>query len=340
MNSKSFCEIMATAGPTMESIETISKAICAGVSSFRLPIGLRSRDTTQYFYNIREASKICKNDVEVCIDLPSSRPRISDMEEFDLFEGKEILIYDPVGDDIGNRSIEKAPLPGLTDFIDKLSKDKRITFRDGSICFTIEEVYHTYIKVICQYAKKPLKPLSSSSFPDSAIEYRPILSEDIEILKKMASKGLTPDWIIISFTSSKDQIDAVKKTIKNIWESPIQIMAKIETQQGVENINEILNNCDGIMVGRGDLAGNIEPYKLPKYQEYLVSKAHEANKVAVVGTEIMECMAETGIVNRAELSDMYLLKQQKVNAAMLSRETGNSAYAFNCINLMKQIFNS
>lgn len=330
-------KIMATAGPTMEEVEQIKKAIQAGAMNFRINMGLRSRELHKYFRNIRLASEQIGQKVKVLLDMPTSRPRIGKMEPMDLTAGESVTLVDRK--EVLDSDTGIIPLDGLVDIIPFLEKGHRILFRDGKVVFLIREIVNSEaVSVECLKATTILRPLRSSTFPDSDVSFNPLLSEDLAFFEKFAVDSLVPDYVSLSFASDTKQIQTLQDVVHSYWKNDdVKIIAKIETKKGLKNFDEILQVSDGVMVARGDLVLNVPPYSLPKIQEVLVEKTNIANKISIVATEMFEQFAVNGIVNRAELSDVALAVRQQADIVMLSRETGNSNYPIETVELIHRL---
>ncbi len=226
---------------------------------------------------------------------------------------------------------------GFESVINLLKENDRIFFRDGKIQLRVKDINLAERKVsaLCYNSTTDLRTNCSCVFPDTDIIYQPIVDLDIQALERLRKSGLSPDWFALSFASDKASVKMMRDLAEKFWLSKrIKVMAKIETKKGIDHIKEILQESDGIMVARGDLLLHIPPVKLPRVQEYLVEMAKKYRKVSVVATEFLEIFATTGIVNRAELSDIALGARQKATALMLSMESANSHYSKECLELM------
>lgn len=169
-------------------------------------------------------------------------------------------------------------------------------------------------------------------------KFKPIDEIDVEYLKKMKDEGMCPNRVAISFAATAEQIEQVRRVLKEIWPgNRIEIICKIESRLGVKNIDILLENSDGIMIARGDLLLCINPFEMPRIQLELAEKCIASGKILIIATEFFERYAETGIVNRAELSDVALAIRQGADSIMLARETGNSKYNFGCVALIGAI---
>jgi pyruvate kinase len=114
-------------------------------------------------------------------------------------------------------------------------------------------------------------------------------------------------------------------------------MAKFETRTAVQCAADIIKDADGVMVARGDLGLAVGYIQLPGVQEQLVAAAREAGKPVVVATQILEGFAETGLPQRAELSDLSLIARQRADVIMLGKETVFSPRPLECIRFAREI---
>lgn len=334
MNSLKDTKIMATMGPTLSDKESVARMLQSGVKCFRIHMGLRTRDLCGYFKNALDVASILEEKIEVILDLPSSRPRVGNMESFTYVKGDNV-VFEDINESRDNSIV---PLPTLSLLTEFLKVGDRILFRDGRIIFKILKVNENSIETVCERAVVEMRQLSSCAFPDSQILFDPIVQADMKYLTKMCEMGMEPQWIALSFTSDKKQIQLVREVYNKVWgNNKVKIMAKIESKRGLDNIDEIIEVADGIMIARGDLLLCVEPDELPFIQEKLVRKCKKYNKIVVVATEFFEKHAETGIINRSELSDVYLAAKQKSDYIMLARETGNNPYIDECIKIISKI---
>ena len=316
-------EIMATIGPTLEKTEDRQQAIKAGARWFRLPCGYRQRPHLQNSLAISAASKSVGIPVQLLLDLPSSRPRTGTMQELRLSVGDRVLFWDPedgVAEPAQN-GILHVPLPGLTALICKLKTNHRMWFCDGRLSFIIEELHHGSVLVHMEKGAIPLKSSNSIFLPDSPSPFAVMTSEDRALLQSFGEKNLRPDWIALSLVGSPEDVICARKETREHLGVETKIMAKFETEQALNWIDEIIAEADGVMVARGDLGLAVGYIRLPEAQEMLVAAARQAGKPVVVATQTLEVFAETGLPQRAELSDLSLIARQRADAVMLGKET-------------------
>ena len=147
------------------------------------------------------------------------------------------------------------------------------------------------------------------------------------------------DFIAASFTQRADDIIQIKKLLEK-HKSKIGIIAKIENQEGLDNIDEILEEADGIMVARGDLGVEVEPQKIPHLQKRLIKKANLAGKPVITATQMLESMTHNLRPTRAEVTDVANAILDGTSAVMLSGETAAGEYPVETVAMMTSIANS
>jgi len=165
--------------------------------------------------------------------------------------------------------------------------------------------------------------------------YLPSLTEKDRIFIKMAvDNGV--DFIAHSFVRSKQDVLDVQAVL-NEYKSSIKIIAKIENAEGVENIDEILENVYGIMVARGDLGIEIPYERIPGIQKMMISKCINARKPVIVATQMLHTMITNPRPTRAEVSDVASAIYSQTDALMLSGETANGKYPVEAVKTMSRV---
>lgn len=129
------------------------------------------------------------------------------------------------------------------------------------------------------------------------------------------------DFIAQSFVRNADNIKELREYLDELGGTEIKIIAKIENQEGIDNISEIIDAADGIMVARGDLGIEVPIEKLPTYQAQIVKETLSKGKFTIIATHLLESMIENPFPTRAEVNDIYNSVMQRSDAVMLSGET-------------------
>lgn len=142
------------------------------------------------------------------------------------------------------------------------------------------------------------------------------------------------DFIAMSFVRSKENVEELRTYLKELGGEHIKIISKIENQEGIENLSEIIEASDGIMVARGDLGIEVPIEKLPTYQANMVRDTLAAGKFTIIATHLLESMIENPFPTRAEVSDIYNSVMQRSDAIMLSGETAAGMYPIESVKVM------
>jgi pyruvate kinase len=332
-------DIMATVGPTLETKADLRRAIESGAGWMRLPCGYRQRPHVENAQSVQAAAAEAGIPVQLLLDLPSSRPRTGRMTELRLAEGDRVVFWD--SELAGSAPVQNGclpvPLPGVAELAPKLAPRQRMWFCDGRINFVVDEIRGQTVVAQMVLATAPLKSSNSLFLPDNPSVFSPITGEDRDLLKAFAAAGVVPDWIALSLIASPADVCDGRKETRELLGKEVRIMAKFETEAAVDCAEAIIAVADGIMVARGDLGLAVGYMRLPETQERLVEAARRAGKVAVVATQVLEGFAETGIPQRAELSDLSLIVQQRADVVMLGKETVFSPRPIECICLAREV---
>ena len=331
--------IMATIGPTLEKEEDLIRAIGAGARWFRLPCGYRQRPHVENALAVRSAATKAGISVQLLLDLPSSRPRTGTMQELRLAPGHEVVFWDPgtLADAPSQNGAIPVPLPGLADVLPKLQAGQRMWFCDGRLRFVLGKVGESCILARMVEGSVPLKSSNSLFLPDSASPFATITPPDRALLSALAAHEVLPDWIALSLIASPEDMRTGRAEAREHLHKDVRLMAKFETTAAVDCATAILKESDGMMVARGDLGLAVGYVRLPEVQERLMQAARRAHKVAVVATQVLETFAETGLPQRAELSDLSLIARQRADAVMLGKETVYSPRPIECIQLATDV---
>jgi pyruvate kinase len=334
-------EIMATVGPTLEKPEDLVLAIETGARWFRFPCGYRQRPHVENVRSVRTAAAQVGIPVQLLLDLPSSRPRTGSMPELRLAVGDHVLFWDPEvssqAPGPGEDSATAVPLPGLTELLDKLAPKQGMWFCDGRLKFVVERVGQETVLACMAQGTVPLKSSNALFLPDSPSPFATVTVQDRSLWRALAEAQLLPDWVALSLIGSAEDVRTGRREARTHLGSDIRVMAKFETAAAVACREAIIAEADGIMVARGDLGLAVGYVRLPEVQEQLVAAARRVGKVAVVATQVLEVFAETGLPQRAELSDLSLIARQRADAVMFGKETVYSPRPIECIRLAREV---
>lgn len=144
------------------------------------------------------------------------------------------------------------------------------------------------------------------------------------------------DFLAVSFAESAKQIKQIRKELPK----KIKIISKIETRKGFNNLNELITECDGIMVARGDLGRHVPFHELPIFQKLIIRRCNRRNKFVITATEMLLSMVNSKIPERAEVSDVANAILDGSNAVMLSEESAIGKYPVLTVQTMAKVINS
>ncbi len=219
-------------------------------------------------------------------------------------------------------------------FSDEVSVGDRILIDDGDVELAVVDKDDQGLK--CEIRNDGfILGRKSINLPGVKIQNLPSLSEkDIEFIKFAADNDV--EFIAHSFVRRKEDVQSIQD-ILNANNSRIKIIAKIENQEGVDNIDEILDHVYGIMIARGDLAIEIPAQKIPIIQKNLVKKCIERRKPVIIATQMLQSMIHSPRPTRAEVSDVANACLDRTDAVMLSGETASGKYPLESLQMMATI---
>ena len=305
--------------PASDSLEMIESLMRAGVNVFRLNF---SHGSHEYHYDvlqrIREAEKNTGLFVGVLQDISGPKIRVGKLEEDFELEANDIVEF--VQEEI--TGIEVSPKHYRTcinqpSILSQLSIGEFIYLYDGMIRTQVIEVTSNAVKVRVENSGK-LSSRKGVNFPSTHLGIDVLTPKDREDMLWGVENGV--DFMAISFVQdAQDMKNARKIIIDNGGE--VQLFAKIEKFDAVENIDEILEYSDGLMVARGDLGIEVPYEDVPTLQKMLIKKANEASKPVITATQMLLSMTTQVRATRAEISDIANAVIDGTDVVMLSEES-------------------
>jgi pyruvate kinase len=216
------------------------------------------------------------------------------------------------------------------EFVASLEVGKSIMIDDGEIELMVVEKHDKYL--ICKVMNQGMiKPRKSINLPGSKVRLPSLSDKDLEYIDFSIQHDI--DFIAHSFVRDKHDVLAIQEILDK-HNSKIKIIAKIENQEGVDNIDEILDHVYGIMVARGDLAIEVPAEKIPGIQAKLVAKCINKRKGVIVATQMLHSMIENPRPTRAEITDIANAVFSGTDAIMLSGETAYGKYPLEAVRTM------
>lgn len=174
--------------------------------------------------------------------------------------------------------------------------------------------------------------------PKTILNIPALKEKDYKDLEYAVRAGF--DFVAGSFVRSKDDVMAIRNELDKNGGKDIKIISKIENQQGLDNIKEIIELSDGIMVARGDLSVEVPMEIVPIYQKNIIRYCNEAGKPVIIATQMLESMINNPLPTRAETSDVANAVYDRASAIMLSGESAVGKYPVRCVETMSKIARS
>ena len=280
---------------------------------------------------VKEVREELQLPIAILLDTKGPEYRIKTFEKGRIFLSDGDRFTFTADEIVGNEEKVSVNYPNLPK---ELSKGDTILLNNGLLVFEVIEVLGNDIvcDVICG---GELSDRKSMSFPGKVMK-QPYLSEqDKKDIKFGVENDI--DYIACSFVSCKQDLMDVRAYLNEIGADGIELIAKIENQSGVDNIDEICECCDGIMVARGDMGVEIPFEHLPAIQKKLITKCRLLGKRVIIATEMIESMITNSRPTRAEISDIANAVYDGTSAIMLSGETAAGKYPIQAVKTMAKI---
>jgi pyruvate kinase len=326
-------KIVATIGPASESPEKIEKLINAGVNVFRLNFSHRDQNYHgKVFETIREVSKKLNIPIGILQDLAGPKIRVDEVKKpFIVNPGEIVEIWKEkvIGEKRDRISILSIDTPQV---LNDLRPQDLVCLADGSIRLRVISI--TAQKVLTEVMQGgTISSRKGVNFPGAKLSIPAFTEKDKKDLIFGLELGV--DFVALSFVNSKDDVTRCKDIV-NAFGSGQPVFAKIETKNGLMNIDSILEVADGIMVARGDLGVEIPVEKVPIEQKRLVEKARAHCKPVIVATQMLNSMIHSSTPTRADVSDIANAVIDGADALMLSDETAIGEFPFESVICMSK----
>ena len=325
-------KIVCTIGPASESEEILAGLCRAGMNVARMNF---SHGTHEDHRRRMEAVKRVRSELDLPIAImldtkgPEYRIKTFKNGKITLEDGDKFIFT--TNETEGNEEIVSVNYPHLPD---ELCEGDTILLNNGLLSFAVEEIRGTDIitRVVCG---GELSDRKSMSFPGKVMKQEYLSEQDKSDIRFGLENGV--DYIACSFVSCKQDLIDVHNYLREIDADNIELIAKIENQSGVDNIEEICECCDGIMVARGDMGVEIPFERLPAIQKKLITKCRLLGKRVITATEMLESMINNPRPTRAEISDIANAVYDGTSAIMLSGETAAGRYPVRAVQVMARI---
>lgn len=325
-------KIVCTIGPASESVEKLSQLMEAGMNVARLNFSHGDFDEHgARITNIREAAGKLGKTVAILLDTKGPEIRTQTLEGgvAELQAGEELIIS--MEEVIGDNKKISVTYPGL---IEDVHVGSKILLDDGLIELEVTHIGSNELttKIL---NSGTLKNKKGVNVPNVSVKLPGITEKDAKDIEFGIQQGV--DFIAASFVRRATDVLEIREILEKHNAQSIQIIPKIENQEGVENIDEILAVSDGLMVARGDLGVEIPAEEVPLVQKMLIKKCNELGKPVITATQMLDSMQRNPRPTRAEASDVANAIFDGTDAIMLSGETAAGTYPVEAVQTMHKI---
>ena len=325
-------KIICTIGPASSDADTFAAMCRAGLNVARLNFSHGTHEEhKQKLDMIKRVREELGLPIAIMLDTKGPEYRIK------TFKNGEIMLHD--GDDFtfttreveGDETIVSV---SYSDLARDLEVGDTILVNNGLVIFRVTSIDGDDIHCTVVVGGK-LSNRKSMSFPGKVLKQEFLSEQDKSDLLFGIENGV--DFVAASFVSCRKDVADMKTFLKENGGENIDIIAKIENQSGIDNIEDICSECEGIMIGRGDLGVEVPYTELPAIQKYLITKCRLLGKRVITATEMLESMIYNPRPTRAEISDVANAVYDGSSAIMLSGESAAGNYPVQTVQTMASI---
>lgn len=325
-------KIVCTMGPAVSTPEQIDALLAAGMNVARLNFSHGTHEEHGKMIDLlKEARQRAGIPLAIMLDTKGPEIRLGRLKEAQVYleEGSYLwLVREHVEGDKDQITLTPATV------FEGLKKDMVVLLDNGYIISHIVDVSERGIKVKIDHGGF-VKSTKGVNIPGADLDLPALTEKDIDDIQFGCKKDI--DLIAASFVRSAEHMIGIKKLLEEAGRPDINVIAKIENRQGVQNLDSIIQVADGIMVARGDLGVELPLTQVPKLQKLMIRKSYVAGKPSVTATQMLESMITNPRPTRAEASDVANAIYDSTSAVMLSGETAIGKYPIEAVKVMRAI---
>ena len=328
-------KILATIGPACSDVETIKTLMRSGMDAARINFSHGTYERhTETVNKVKAAREALGLYIPLILDTKGPEIRIKTFQEEPVYL-KQGTNFTLTTEDI--EGDEERVSVTYCDLHKDVKIGSRILIDDGLVELRVESIADT--DIICKVINEgPLSSRKGVNIPDVYVNLPPLTEQDVSDLKFGIKTGF--DFVAASFIRSANDVLNIRAMLEENGGQYVKIIAKIESRDGVENIDSILEVADGIMVARGDLGVEIPPEEVPIVQKMLIRRANMLGKLVITATQMLESMTKNPRPTRAEANDVANAIFEGTDIVMLSGETAIGNYPVESVSMMARIAQS
>ncbi|MGO3134073.1 MAG: pyruvate kinase, partial [Streptococcus thermophilus] len=288
---------------------------------------------------VRMAESIAGQKVGFLLDTkgPEIRTELfeGDAKEYAYKTGEQIRIATKQGHK-STRDVIALNVAGALDIFDDVEVGKQVLVDDGKLGLRVVDKDAEKREFIVEVENDGIIAKQKGvNIPYTKIPFPALAERDNADIRFGLEQGI--NFIAISFVRTAKDVQEVRAICEETGNGHVKLLAKIENQQGIDNIDEIIEAADGIMIARGDMGIEVPFEMVPVYQKMIITKVNAAGKFVVTATNMLETMTEKPRATRAEVSDVFNAVIDGTDATMLSGESANGKYPVESVHTMATI---
>ncbi|MBE9146510.1 pyruvate kinase [Planktothrix mougeotii] len=326
-------KIVATIGPASKSPEVIRQMVNAGMNVARLNFSHGSyEDHAETVKLLRQVSEELDTPITLLQDLQGPKIRIGYLpsEEIELVDG-ELLTFVPVDEFENKPHTVPIDYPYLAE---EAETGAQVLLDDGLLELKIEGIQGNTVQ--CRIIEGGrLKSRKGVNLPSLTLRLPSFTEKDEQDLDFGISQGI--DWVSLSFVRRAEDIQALKALLVEKGAPQMPVIAKIEKPQAITNLESIINECDGLMVARGDLGVEMNPERVPILQKQIIRMCNQKGIPVITATQMLDSMIHNARPTRAEASDVANAIIDGTDAVMLSGESAVGKFPVKAVQMLSKI---
>ena len=322
------------------SAQNIAKLIEAGANTFRFNFSHGDHaEQGDRMATVHRAEEIAGQKVGYLLDTkgPEIRTELfeGDAKEYSYKTGEKIRVATKQGIK-STREVIALNVAGALDIYDDVEVGKQVLVDDGKLGLRViakdpaTREFEVEVENDGIIAKQ-----KGVNIPNTKIPFPALAERDNDDIRFGLEQGI--NFIAISFVRTAKDVNEVRAICEETGNGHVKLFAKIENQQGIENLDEILEVADGIMIARGDMGIEVPFEMVPVYQKMIITKVNASGKIAITATNMLETMTEKPRATRSEVSDVFNAVIDGTDATMLSGESANGKYPLESVTTMATI---
>ena len=322
------------------SAQNIAKLIQAGANTFRFNFSHGDHaEQGDRMATVHRAEEIAGQKVGYLLDTkgPEIRTELfeGDAKEYSYKTGEQIRVATKQGIK-STREVIALNVAGALDIFDDVEVGKQVLVDDGKLGLRViakdpaTREFEVEVENDGIIAKQ-----KGVNIPNTKIPFPALAERDNDDIRFGLEQGI--NFIAISFVRTAKDVNEVRAICEETGNGHVKLFAKIENQQGIENLDEIIEAADGIMIARGDMGIEVPFEMVPVYQKMIITKVNAAGKIAITATNMLETMTEKPRATRSEVSDVFNAVIDGTDATMLSGESANGKYPLESVTTMATI---